>query len=180
MRTKFAIALSATTALISGCGQADPYGAASHRPAPRPHAPEETRAAAPPIKLTRSLGAHTPAAAARGFALASTNWSWRTIGANERARAGLASSSLRARLERDLASARLDTTLRRDRSLNRGVVLAVAVQGKSETRTAYVVVRETSASAGLEAIGGTAVRVYRVSVVRISGRWLVDSWSPVS
>ena len=55
-------------------------------------------------------------AAARTFALASTNWNWRTLARSERERAQLAAPALGPQIARDAASTRADTTLARDRT----------------------------------------------------------------
>jgi hypothetical protein len=145
------------------------------------HPPEETRPA--PKLQTRTAPARparSAAEAARAFAEAWTNWNWRTIRSSERRRARLAAGALRREIDQDAASVSPDSTLRRDRTENTGVVLAVALGDAGGQRSAYVIVRETTASAGLVAIGDTAVRVYRAQLVRAHGGWLVGAWAPLA
>jgi hypothetical protein len=177
MRGRTALALCITVIAFWGeaCGVADPYTRTHVHRAEPARAPEETRAARRPARLPPARAQPTADAALRAFALAWTNWSWRTIGRSERQRARLASGGLRRQLTED-AAAGADTTLARDRTASRGDVVAIALQARGR---AYVVVRETQTSAGLEAIGDRTVRVYRAAVARAARGWLVAAWAPL-
>ena len=98
---------------------------------------------------------------------------------NERRRIRLAADPLRHQLIRDVSAARADATLARGRIENRGRILAVSLLDLPQGLRAYVVVRETNLSSGVEAIGSTSVRVYRASLKRRRGGWLVSGWRPL-
>ena len=172
-RVWIALPLVAAALTPSGCAVADPYGRSDRAPSRNP--PNvRARVAPAPISIARR-GA---AAVARAFALAWTNWDWRTIDEAYGDRARLATGNLRRTLSQGRAAARRDLTLARDRLENRGrVVLAGVAErtGRAELRV-VIVVRESNFAAGREALVSRAVRVYRATVVRTAGRWLVRGW----
>jgi hypothetical protein len=160
----------------AGCGVTDPYARPHNHRAGNAHKATRARAALPP-RSARPLSAPASARAVlTAFARAWTNWSWRTILGSERQRALLATGALRRQLSRDRAGAQADATLARDRIASRGAVLAIDLQRRSP---AYVVVRETQTSAGVEAIGDSAIRVYRARLARTARGWLVAAWAPL-
>ena len=172
-----ALCCAAVGICLTACGVADPY-VDRHAPASaqRSHLPEEARRLPVRVRVPRISAGRDPRAAARAFALAWTNWSWRRIATSERRRAALATGPLREQIAQDAAAAVHDTTLARDRIENRGEVLAIDVQVGGRT---YVLMRETNTSAGLDAIGDSAIRVYRATVARAARGWLVAAWAPL-
>lgn len=164
---------------LPGCGVADPYAVQAGQAPGIRRSPEETTGL-PDLVRPSSRRASGPVEAARAFAITWTNWSWRAVGANERRRATLATGSLRRQIEHDRAGVVADSTLARDHIANRGHVISIALHGSVGHRDGYVIVRETSASGGLEAIGDTTVRVYRTAVMRVGAGWLTSEWAPLT
>lgn len=170
------VILIVSATALTGCGVADPYATSPHRPlarAPRVHAQEVKPLPLPPPRP----GAPSAVAAARSFAIACANWSWRTIRTSERLRATLAAPPFRAQLLRDAIAVRDDTELTRDQVVSRGTVLGVAPTGH---QMLLVIARVTQASHGIDAIGDSRIVVYRAAVFSIHGRWYIRVWTELA
>lgn len=171
-RQRAALVLCIAGLVGSGCGVGDPYG----------HGSKPTRARAPDADAVVPVAADVggPLAVARAFAAASTTWSWKTIDASTRRCERLATGDLRRSLQRDRLEAHADRSLRRDRLVNRGRVVAAAPAAARHGVAVVVVVRETNTAAGHEAIASRTYRVYRATLVRSRRRWLVRSWKALA
>lgn len=183
--------LTSAALLVTGCGVADPYDPPPQAAPPTAAAPApsegpgghdheaEGRRAPRPLPAVAEFAPADARELVRRFALAYSNWSWKNLEQSSRARLALAADELREQLRAELEASRSDTTLTRDELQNRGEVLAVDVQRRRRGAVAYAVVRETSATKGLEPIGSTFVRVYRAELGRRGARLALVAWEPV-
>jgi hypothetical protein len=179
MRLLRVVCVAAAMASLAGCGVADPYARRAAPAAQAAAAPEQAARAPRPVAVAPARPATFPRATAGAFAEATTNWAWRTLARSQRVREQLAAPTLRRQIALDAAAARAGRALARDHHAERGVVLAIDVQGSRARRVAYIVTRETTTNDGVEAIGDETIAVYRAALVQTRRGWLVASWAPV-
>jgi hypothetical protein len=124
------------------------------------------------------LGAPSPRAALRRYALTYTNWSAASLAAHERELATLAVGPARLAAEQMVASQSAAAALAANHVENKGVVLSIT-EGEGPAQAQWVIVAEertsgSGAYAGLPA--GLHVTLARVE--RLGRRWTVSRWSP--
>ena len=117
-------------------------------------------------------------ATAKAFALRWVNWDWRSVAAQQRALARLATGSLAVQLQASARATRADVSLRRDAPGMRGVVAAISLRTRSRLTTGLVVTREQTYTAGRADLGGRRYRVYRIQLAASSRGWVVSAWQP--
>lgn len=155
--------------VVAGC--ADPYarhaesGVSGHG---------ATRPASPAVRSPEP----SASAAAKAFATRWVNWSWRSVTAQQRALARLATGSLADELRADARASALDESLARDKPAGRGRVAALELRPRGRGAAGLVVTREQTYTDGHADLGGLRYRVYEVAVVPTARGWQVSSWAP--
>jgi len=108
-----------------------------------------------------------------------TNWSWRTIGRQQRRLAALATGPLARELAAEAQVRVQDQALRRDRLGARGHVVAIDVKRRgSATRRAVCVAWEQQLTDGRADQMDARHHVYLVTVTRTRDGWAVSQWQP--
>lgn len=171
--TAATVMLMALAALaLTACALADPYAKReSHRRVARQ--PQYARSAR--SHGHAGLASRSERSTLAEFTALSTTWTWRNAALVKRRCARLAAGRLRNELLQNAVATAHDKTLARDQMERHGRILAIAPAG----RRAIVVTRETTTSHGIAALGSTAVRVYRASLVRVRRGWRVSEWASV-
>jgi hypothetical protein len=155
-----AVALAIAAGALAGCG--DPYAQ------PRPSTPPAACQA-----VSSSAGAK---AGARAFAARWTTWDWRSIAAQQRGLARLATGELAAQLRADAHTA--TASLVHDKPGSHGDVAAISIHVRGRTAAGLVVTREQMYTAGHPDLGGLHYRVYLVELESVGRRWEVSAWAP--
>ena len=159
-RVAAAVAVAIAAGALASCG--DPYAQ------PRPSTPPAGR---PPVSSTAGAKA-----AARAFAARWTTWDWRSIAAQQRSLARLATGELAAQLRADTRTA--EARLAHDKPSTRGAVAAISIHVLGRTAAGLVVTREQTSTAGHPDLGGLRYRVYLVELESVERRWEVSAWAP--
>jgi hypothetical protein len=121
----------------------------------------------------------TPRSAVKVFCSQWTNWSWRTIGRQQRRLAALATGLLGRELAAEAQVRVQDQALRRDRLGARGHVVAIDVKRRgSATRRAVCVAWEQQLTDSRADQMGARHHVYLVTVARMRDGWAVSQWQP--
>jgi len=108
-----------------------------------------------------------------------TNWSWRTIGRQQRRLAALATGPLALELAAEAQARAQDQALRRDRLGARGHVVAIDVKRRGNaTRRVVCVASEQQLANGRVDQMGARHHVYLATVTRTRDRWAVSQWQP--
>jgi hypothetical protein len=107
-----------------------------------------------------------------------TNWSWRTIGRQQRRLAALATGPLARELAAEAQARVQDQALRRDRLGARGHVVAIDVKRGSATRRAVCVAWEQPLTDGRANQTDARHHVYLATVTRTRDGWAVSQWQP--
>ena len=178
------------TGVLAGCQ--DPYqqnrapdgrSPVSTKPA-EPQAPsgDDVSSRAPARDTPPAIAASTrttPRSAVNAFCAKWTNWTWRTIGGQQRRLAALASGPLARQLTAEARLRVQDHALRRDRLGARGHVVAIDVKRSGRTtRTAVCVAWEQQLSNERADHAGARHHVYLVTVARTRNGWAVSQWQP--
>ena len=176
--------------ILAGCQ--DPYqqdrahdrrSPAQAKPAlPETHHGDNVSSRAPARDTAPTIAANaraTARSAVKVFCAQWTNWSWRTIGRQQRRLAALATGPLSQQLAAEDQARAQDQALRRDRLGARGHVVAIDVkQGGSATRRAVCVAWEQPLTDGRVDQMGARHHVYLATVTRTRDRWAVSQWQP--
>ena len=120
----------------------------------------------------------TPRSAVNAFCAQWTNWSWRTIGRQQRRLAALATGPLARQLAAEAQVRAQDQALRRDRLGARGHVVAIDVKRGSATRRAVCVAWEQPLTDGRANQTDARHHVYLATVTRTRDGWAVSQWQP--
>ena len=108
-----------------------------------------------------------------------TNWSWRTIGRQQRRLAALATGPLARQLAAEAQVRVQDQALRPDRLGVRGHVVAIDVKRRGNaTRRAVCVAWEQPLTDGRANQTDARHHVYLATVTRTRDRWAVSQWQP--
>jgi hypothetical protein len=188
MTLRVLLLIAALAAAAVGCQ--DPY-AAKHRgedarPADESPATERTpgderRLAADERDTAPAVGLDiqaTPRAAVSAFCAQWANWSWRTIGRQQRRLARLAAGPLAGRLAAEAHLRAQDQALRRDRLGVRGHIVAIDVKRGTPSREAVCVTWEQQQANGRADLEGARHRVYLATVAQTRNGWAVRRWEP--
>ena len=180
--------VAALTVVAAGCQ--DPYAAERRGedlprapespPAQRPRSderppPTNERDTAPDVGLDAQ---RTPQAAMGAFCAQWANWSWRTIGRQQRRLARLAAGPLAGQLAAEAKLRAQDQALRRDRLGVRGRVVAIDIKRRTSSREAVCVTSEQQEANGRADLEGARHRVYLATVVQTRHGWAVRRWKP--
>ena len=175
----------AVIALLAGAaiGCQNPYDQESRVPARSQTVVDPSQTVTPgpparPVPRASSTPGLSARATAKAFALRWVNWDWRSIAAQQRALARLATGSLAVDLQPGARATRADVSLRRDAPGIRGVVAVISLRARSRRATGLVVTREQTYTAGRADLGGRRYRVYRIKLVATSRGWEVNAWEP--
>lgn len=184
MTRRIAFVAAALALALAGCE--DPYAVEpSADESPRTVAPQPPSDARPlpaddrdsaPVLGTEAQ--ETPRAAVGAFCGQWANWSWRTIGRQQRRLSRLAAGLLARQLAAEATLRAQDQALRRDRLGIRGRVVAIDVKTRGGARDAVCVTREQQRSRGGADLGGARHRVYLATATRTPSGWAVRRWEP--
>ncbi|MEN3284326.1 MAG: hypothetical protein V7607_5466 [Solirubrobacteraceae bacterium] len=191
MTRRVTVTLAAAALMIagSGCGLAhnDSDGSKPTPDAPPARTQSTPRAAsndeaaqAAPAKPAEELpegGETTARRALERFARLWTNWTWKTLAAQERGLRPLASGELRGELDDAARASERNALLKDDEAEQRGDVVAVDVKPGATRREAITVVHETAIVHGHVTDHAERYRVYQATVVRGRDGWLVEQWN---
>jgi hypothetical protein len=188
MTLRAALFVAALTVVAAGCQDpyaAEPRGEDARRPgkpplAERPRGDERPAAAderdtAPAVRLDAQA---TPRAAVGAFCAQWANWSWRTIGRQQRRLARIAAGALAGQLAAEAKLRTQDQALRRDRLGVRGRVVAIDIKRGTSTRDAVCVTWERQQANRRADLEGARHRVYLATVVQTRNGWAVRRWEP--
>jgi hypothetical protein len=180
--------VAALTVVAAGCQDPyaaerrseDPPRAPESQPAQRPRSderppPTNERDTAPDVGLDAQ---RTPQAAMGAFCAQWANWSWRTIGRQQRRLARLAAGPLAGQLAAEAKLRAQDQALRRDRLGVRGRVVAIDIKRGTSTRDAVCVTWERAQANGRADLEGARHRVYLATVALTRNGWAVRQWEP--
>lgn len=171
-----AAALTLTAAFaITGC--ADPYADTTMQtPSPPPSGTDSDTTPTTVVVPTGAPASHSARNVIAAYAVAHTNWSWRTARQQLARRQSLAGGAL----ARDLArSRRQDATSRswaEQRMTNRGRLVAIDARRDGSSLRAFVVLAERAGSDRSEETADRHV-VYRALARRSGKRWRVTSFT---
>jgi len=190
MRRTATILLVALSASVAACAPEDPYsadrgdrGARQDEQLRRAQAggdeltpPAVASDSAPPYAGVRA--GEDPERVLRDFCAQWANWSYRTIGRQQRRLAELSTDQLADTLAPTSSQRGLDTTLARDRFAVRGAVVAINLEPGATRRRALCVTREEELEQGRDPLGDGVHRVYFARLARSANRWSVAAWQP--
>jgi hypothetical protein len=172
---------------LAGCS--DPYAAGPAASSPSPSAPAVTPSrpdvgdAMPtqtvepvPDERAGARAARSPVAVARAYAQLTLTWEWNTLFRQLQRAARLTAGALHVEVDRAAEGARMDASLRRDRSGSRGHVTAVVTRGRGATRRLVVVTSEQALQAGHPALEGPRAKVYIAAVKLTRAGWRLATW----
>jgi hypothetical protein len=181
------LALVLLVGVLAGCQ--DPYqqdrahdrrSPGRAKPAlPETHHGDNVSARAPARDTAPTIAANaraTPRAAVHEFCAQWTNWSWRTIGRQQRRLAALSIGPLARELAAEAQVRVQDQALRRDRLGARGHVVALDVKRGTATRRAVCVAWEQPLTDGRADQTDARHHVYLVTVTRTRAGWAVSQW----
>ena len=187
MRTALTAVGAVAVLALAGCS--DPYASRPARATPSPAASATTPSAPDvgdampsqthervPDTSAGAQAAQSPAALAHAYVQLTLAWEWNTLFRQVQQAAKLTSGSLHADVERAAEGARVDTSLRRDRSGARARVLAVVSRGRGPTRRLLVVTSEQSLQAGRPALEGPRAKVYTATAKLTRAGWRLVAW----
>jgi hypothetical protein len=106
------------------------------------------------------------------------NWSWPTIDRQQAKLARLATGRLARQLAAQARQARLDRTLRRDRLVMRGRLVALDLAPPGARGQAVCVTREQELQNGRGELAGGHHRVYIAILEQTAQGWGVSEWQP--
>jgi pyruvate/2-oxoglutarate dehydrogenase complex dihydrolipoamide acyltransferase (E2) component len=139
-------------------------------PAPAPASP----ASQAPAAVRR-----TPTAALTAFSRLYSNWTYRTLTADQRTLAAMSVGAARLAEQQAAASSQVDTTIARGRIWNNGRIVSIA-DDRAEPGTWAIVTREQTGGAtqyeGLPA----AYHVTLAQLASVPGGYVVSEWLPQS
>jgi hypothetical protein len=178
------IVLLAAVAL-TGCSNPDAPTAPATLPATSeaaaPGSPGEPAAPAPPSAASQrpSQAAPTPQAALTAFAHLYVNWSYQTLGAEQRELAAIAVGSARLAEQQAAAASRSDSTIGRGHIHNSGAVVSVAADLTEAGRWVIVTREQTGGSTQYQGLPpGYHVTLARLA--HVAGGYAVSQWLPQS
>lgn len=163
-------ALVIAALVVAGC--TDPYAKE------RARKPGDGQGATRPVATAAPSTQASASTAASAFATRWVNWDWRSVAAQQRELARLATGSLSVELRTDARASELDKSLARDKPGERGTVAAVVLRRRRRGAAGLVVTREETYTDGHADLGGVRYRVYKVAVLSTAGDWRVSSWAP--
>jgi len=176
-----AVLLGAALAL-AGCTNPDgPAATGSQTVSGSPGGAGEPQAPAPPSAARQSpAGIHrTPSAALTAFAELYSNWSYRTLTAQQRTLAKEAVGSARLTEQQAAASSQADSTITRGHLHNSGQVLAVATDERAAGLWVVTTVEETTGDSQYQGLPA-GYHVTLAKLARVPGGYAVSEWLPQS
>ena len=132
---------------------------------------------APPYAGVRA--SEDPERVLRDFCAQWANWSYRTIGRQQRRLGELSTRRLARQLAPGASQRSLDTTLERDRFAVRGEIVATDLRPGARARSAICVTREEELDNGRAPLGDGAHRVYLAQLERHPDEWVIADRLPV-
>jgi hypothetical protein len=167
---------------LTGCTNPDAPGAAQTTASTAAaQNPGEPPAPAPPSPAAQAPAdvQPTPSEALAAFSRLYTNWTYRTLGANQRTLAAMSVGSARLAEQQAAASSRADTTIVRGQVWNSGQILAVA--GDLARPGTWVVVTREQTGGGTQYEGlPAACHVTLAKLAHVGGGYAVELWLPQS
>lgn len=149
--------------------------------APAPGSPGEPREPAAPSAASEihSAGRSTPQAALQAFAALYINWSYRTLGAQQRALGAMSVGAARLAEQQAAASAVSDSTITRAHVYNSGRVVSVARDLTQANRWVVVTRERTGGNSNYQGLPA-GLHVTLSQVARVPGGYVVSQWLPQS
>lgn len=178
-RIAAALLLAALTLAASGCS--NPY---ANTPAPPSQSATVQNTGEPPApaptagQLPARLQA-TPQAALAQFAGLYTNWTWRTLVADQQTLAAIGTGAARLAEQQAAASSRADSTLARGHVANHGELLGATPDLHRAGWWIVITSEQTTGSAEYETLPASD-HVTLAQVQRTGGGWAVSQWLPQS
>ena len=170
--------LLAAVALV-GCTNPDAPSSVQGISTASPQNPGEPPAPAPPTPAAQAPAGvqPTPAKALAAFSVLYTNWTYRTLSANQERLAAMSVAAARLAEQQAAASSRADTTITRGHIYNSGEILSIAPDA-SRPGTWVIVTREqTGGDTQYEGLPAT-YHVTLAQLARIPKGYAVSQWSP--
>jgi hypothetical protein len=170
---------------LTGCSNPDAPKATAIAPATSraaaPGSRGETAAPAPPSAASQrpSQAAPTREAALRAFAQLYVNWSYQTLGAEQRELAAMSVGSARLAEQQAAAASQSDSTIGRGHIHNSGAVVSVAGDLTEAGRWVIVTREQTGGSKQYQGLPpGYHVTLARLA--HVAGGYAVSQWLPQS
>jgi pyruvate/2-oxoglutarate dehydrogenase complex dihydrolipoamide acyltransferase (E2) component len=121
----------------------------------------------------------TPAKALTAFSRLYSNWTYRTLTADERALAAMSVGAARLAEKQAAASSEADTTIRRGRIWNSGQIVSIASDLAGPGTWVIVTSEQTGGSTEYEGLPA-AYHVTLAKLARVPGGFAVSKWLPQS
>jgi hypothetical protein len=182
--TREVLALSAVlgAGALVGCANPDaPSTAPGRHTAGSLQNVGELRAPTPPSPAAQAPedAQSSPSAAARAFGELYVNWSYETLGADQRALAGISIGAARLSERQAAAASARDSTIARAHVFNRGSVVSVAPDALRAGWWAIVTREQTGGDRQYEGLPA-AYHVTLAQLASVPGGWAVEQWLPQS
>jgi hypothetical protein len=177
-----ALGLLLAAAALAGCTNPDaPTATHGSTATASPQNAGEPPAPAPPVAAAQAPAGvqPTPVKALAAFARLYTNWTYRTLSADQRTLAAMSVGAARLSEREAAASSRDDTTIARGRIYNRGEVVSIAPDLTRSGSWLVVTREQTGGDTQYEGLPA-AFHVTIATLARVPGGYAVAQWLPQS
>ena len=167
---------------LAGCTNPDaPNAVQDSTSTASPQNPGEPPAPAPPTPAAQApVGVRpTPAKALAAFSALYTNWTYRTLSADQRTLAAMSVAAARLAEQQAAASSEADTTIARGHIYNSGQIVSIARDLARPGMWAIVTLEQTGGDTQYEGLGA-AYHVTLAQLARIRGGYAIELWLPQS
>ena len=167
---------------LAGCTNPDaPSAVQGSTSTASPQNPGEPPAPAPPAPAAQAPAAvqSTPAKALAAFSALYTNWTYRTLSADQRTLAAMSVAAARLAEQQAAASSEADTTITRGHIYNSGEIVSIARDLARPGMWAIVTREQTGGDTQYEGLPA-AYHVTLAQLAHVGGGYAVSQWSPAN
>jgi pyruvate/2-oxoglutarate dehydrogenase complex dihydrolipoamide acyltransferase (E2) component len=165
---------------LAGCTNPDtPNAVQSTTSSTSPENPGEPAAPAPPAPAAQAPAEvrPTPSKALAAFSQIYTNWTYRTLSADQRTLAAMSVAAARLAEQQAAASSRADTTITRGHIWNTGQIVSIARDLARPDMWVMVTREQTGGDTQYEGLPA-AYHVTLAQLARVPGGYAVSQWLP--
>ena len=180
MKGLISVCLLLAVVALAGCTNPDaPSAVQGTTSTASPQNPGEPPAPAPPAPAAQAPAGvqPTPAKALAAFSELYTNWTYRTLGSNQRTLAAMSVGAARLAEQQAAASSRADTTITRGHIYNSGQIISIARDLARPDMWAVVTREQTGGDTQYEGLSAT-YHVTLAQLARVSSGYAVSQWLP--
>ena len=167
---------------LAGCSNPDaPNAVQDSTSTASPQNPGEPPAPAPPAPAAQAPAGvqPTPAKALAAFSQLYTNWTYKTLTANQRTLAAMSVAAARLAEQQAAASSEADTTITRGHIYNSGQIVSIARDLAQPGMWAIVTREQTGGDTQYEGLGA-AYHVTLAQLAHVPGGYAIELWLPQS